>query len=508
MRKTGLYIEDAGSYYRRRYGKKKWKQILGKGMLGLLLVSVLGGTIAVRGAEAAPGKDAGLETETELILLEGSPVLGSPVLSSPVLESASLEGQSLGGSVFGELQKGRNQAYVSAAETEEADGKFPKAPEDTVIVIDPGHGGMDDGCVRQKVLEKEVNLEIAEAVKIRLEELGYQVVFTREDDSTGLSLEERVEFAQREGADAYISIHQNAWETKDVNGMETWYSVQNEGENSKRLAQLVQMYAVQQTGAKDRGVMEEEELYVIRESTMPSCLIETGFLSNDKERQNLTSAEYQDKLADGIAGGIDLFFQPKTMYLTFDDGPSPENTNAVLDTLKEYHIKATFFVVGENVKKYPQVARRIVEEGHTIGIHCYSHRYEELYESSESYLKDFEAAYETVYETTGVEVKLFRFPGGSINDYNEAICQDIIEEMTERGFIYFDWNASLEDAAGNKDEAVLLANARQSTLGRKRIVMLAHDIVYPTTQCLDELIEQFPDYQFLPLTQEVAPIQF
>ena len=149
-----------------------------------------------------------------------------------------------------------------------------------------------------------------------------------------------------------------------------------------------------------------------------------------------------------------------------------------------------------------------MEEGHTIGIHCNSHDYDTIYASVDSYLADFDAAYEAVYEVTGVEVVLFRFPGGSINAYNKEISEDIIKVMTERGYIYFDWNGSLEDASRNNAPEILLRNAKDSTLGRKKIVMLAHDIVYNTTLCLDELIEQFPEYQMEPLTADVEPIQF
>ena len=196
------------------------------------------------------------------------------------------------------------------------------------------------------------------------------------------------------------------------------------------------------------------------------------------------------------------------MYLTFDDGPSVENTNAVLDALKEHNIKATFFLVGENVEKYPEIARRIVAEGHTIGIHCYSHDYKVLYESVDAYVADFEKAKAVVYEATGVEARLFRFPGGSINSYNKKVYKDIAETMTENGYIYFDWNASLEDAVKKSTPELLLTNAKESTLGRKKVVMLAHDVVYNTTLCIHDLIEQFPEYQMLPLTEEVAPIQF
>lgn len=381
------------------------------------------------------------------------------------------------------------------------------SPEDFIVVIDPGHGGEDGGCTRGSVDEKQVNMEIAKAVEARLKEMGYQVLLTRASDEA-MTLEERVQFAESANADAFISIHQNACEYSNVKGAETWYNTQNAGEDSERLARLVQMYMTQASGIDDRGVLEDETLYVIRENTMPSCLVETGFLSNASERNNLTKQEYQDKIADGIASGINLFFMPKTMYLTFDDGPSGDNTTAVLDILKAHNIKATFFVVGENVKRHPEVARRIVEEGHTIGIHCNSHEYGKVYASVESYIADFEEAYNIVYEVTGVEAELFRFPGGSINAYNKDVYEGIIEEMTAKGYIYYDWNASLEDAVQKPNAETLLKNACSSTLGRRKIVMLAHDVVYETTQCLEELIEQFPDYRMEPLTPGVEPIQF
>lgn len=377
-----------------------------------------------------------------------------------------------------------------------------------LIVIDPGHGGEDEGCSRGAVKEKEINLQLALQLADRLQEFGYDTMLTREDDETSITLEERVNMAEECGADIYISIHQNACEESEsaVAGIETWYCGSAIG--SRRLAQLVHMEAVDGSGAQDRELRESEDLYVIRETSMPSCLVETAFLSNEEERQLICDAEYQEKLVCGIAQGIEYYFHPKTMYLTFDDGPSEENTSAVLDILKENNIKATFFVVGENVRKHPEVAKRIVEEGHTIGIHCNSHEYGKIYASVDSYLEDFQEALDAVYEVTGAEVQLFRFPGGSINAYNMDVYEDIITEMTDRGYIYFDWNASLEDAVLKSDPEQLIENARESTLGRRKVVMLAHDIVYNTTLCLQDLIDSFPEYRMEPLTPEVAPIQF
>ena len=382
-----------------------------------------------------------------------------------------------------------------------------RQPQNITIILDPGHGGEDEGCSRAGVLEKDVNLEIAKAAGAKLSELGYRVVYTREGDEGGTT-EERVEKANALKGDLYVSIHQNACETTEPCGMEVWYCDDRYGEESERLARLFQKYIVQATDVKERELSETDTLYVIRESDMPSCLIETGFLSNAAERRKLTNPAYQVLIAEGIANGIDLYFYPKTMYLTFDDGPSEENTNAILDILKERNIKATFFVVGENVEKHPEIARRIVEEGHTIGIHCNRHVYEEVYASPDAYMADFEEAYRIVYETTGVEVKLFRFPGGSQNAYNKKVYKEIIRRMTEQGFIYFDWNASLEDATTHAEPEALIENATSSTLKRKKVVMLGHDTVHATAVCLGDLIDSFPEYRMEPLTPEVEPIQF
>ena len=376
------------------------------------------------------------------------------------------------------------------------------------VAIDAGHGGVDDGCCRDGVTEDDINMQIARRLAAKLEAMGFETVLIREDEETRMSLQDRVDKAQDADADIYVSIHQNCYGETDneVKGIETWYN--KASEDSRRLARLIHKYAVEKTSANDRDVRETEELFVVCEASMPSCLIETGFLSNRGEREALLTESYQEKLAEGIAQGIDYYFNPKTMYLTFDDGPSADNTATVLDILKEKNVKATFFVVGENVSRYPDIARRIVEEGHTIGIHCNNHAYTSLYASVDSYLADFQKAYDIVYETTGVEVELFRFPGGSVNSYNKNVYKDIIEAMTEKGYIYFDWNASLEDAVKNSTPEGLLQNAVSTTLGRKKVVMLAHDVIYNTTQCLEELLDSFPEYRMDPLTADVEPIQF
>ncbi len=382
-----------------------------------------------------------------------------------------------------------------------------KDEEEPLIVIDPGHGGIDEGCMDSGVKEKEVNLQIALLVKEKLEDMGMRVTLTREKD-TFLSKEERAAFANQAKADAFVSIHQNTFEDTGICGIETWYDGSGTKRDNQRLAQLVHEQTLKSTGAVERELRADADFHVTSNTKMPACLIETGFLSGEKEKKNLTDAEYQEKLAEGIAQGIYLFFYPKTMYLTFDDGPSAECTDMVLNILRERNIKATFFLVGEYVEKYPETAKRIADEGHTIGIHCYRHDYAVLYQSVESYLEDFQKAYDVIEEATGVKVEVFRFPGGSVNAYNKTVCKKIIKEMTDRGFVYYDWNASLGDVAGDLTPEELLSNAKETTLDRKKVIMLAHDRVYNTALCLDRLITQFPEYKMEVLSPEVEPIKF
>lgn len=474
-----MYVSEA-AWYQRQQKKSVFLRKAGKGVVILLLLTMLSlctvGMCLRENCEQAEAAD---------------------VFFSEQMEMQNTEGLGLTGRNLQETVWKRNETVENVA-TE--NNEIP------LIIIDAGHGGEDEGCSGKEIEEKEINLSLALALQTQLEELGFRVLLTRTDDSQ-MSLEERVDFANESQGDLFLSIHQNASEYKEVEGIETWYC-ETGNTDSERFAKLVQQYTVLYTKANDRGVVESDTLYVIRECGMPSCLLETGFLSNNRERELLCEEEYCNKLVQGMVDAVWYFFNPKKMYLTFDDGPSEENTSAVLDALKEKGVKATFFVVGENVEKHPEILQRIVQEGHTVGIHCYNHSYDEVYKSVEGYVEDFEKARQLVYDVTGVDVWCYRFPGGSINQYNKEIYEEIIAIMTKKGYVYYDWNASLEDAVKKTTPEQLVENARESTLQRKKVVMLAHDIVYNTTLCMEELLEAFPEYEFLPLTNDVDPIQF
>lgn len=204
-----------------------------------------------------------------------------------------------------------------------------------------------------------------------------------------------------------------------------------------------------------------------------------------------------------------------TVYLTFDDGPS-ELTPQILDILREKDVTACFFVVGHtlNTEEGRENLRRIAAEGHTIGIHSSSHNYRKIYASIDAFLEDFNSIYQKVYEITGVRAEIFRFPGGSLNAYNSTIYQELIAEMTRRGFTYYDWNVSSGDATlTNSPSAQRLADTVLTQVGKcQRAIVLMHDSKDKknTVKALPDIIDRLRDegYAIVPLTREVNPIIF
>lgn len=199
------------------------------------------------------------------------------------------------------------------------------------------------------------------------------------------------------------------------------------------------------------------------------------------------------------------------MYLTFDDGPS-ERTVQVLDTLQQYGIKATFFVTGKDDDFSRSVMKRIVDEGHTIAIHTYTHSYTDIYQSVDAYLQDFERIYNLIEEVTGVKATMFRFPGGSVNSYNGQVYQELIAEMTRRGFVFYDWNISAGDATHKATQQSITNSVVNGGVGKKRGIVLMHDSkpMADTANALPAIIQglQAEGFYFDKLTNDVLPITF
>lgn len=201
----------------------------------------------------------------------------------------------------------------------------------------------------------------------------------------------------------------------------------------------------------------------------------------------------------------------RKVYLTFDDGPS-SNTGRILDILAEYDVKATFFVVGKTEEKYQSLYKRIVDEGHTLAMHSYSHKYNEIYQSRESYMEDLTKLQEFLYETTGVWCRYCRFPGGSSNTVSRVDMHELIEYLEGQDMTYFDWNVSSGDASSAyiSPEAVV-RNSTARLLEFQEAIILLHDAADKdsTVQALPELIEKIQameDTVIVPITDETEPI--
>jgi len=163
----------------------------------------------------------------------------------------------------------------------------------------------------------------------------------------------------------------------------------------------------------------------------------------------------------------------KDLYLTFDDGPSPDYTMPLLDVLDRYRIKATFFVCRT---KYPELIKEIHNRGHVIGIHSVTHDYHQIYASEKAFFEDVYTMQNFIYECTGVRPMLLRFPGGSsntISSFNPGIMSRLAKLVEEKGFRYFDWNASTEDSSTD-DISVMLENAARYVHAQPYIVLLHH----------------------------------
>lgn len=186
----------------------------------------------------------------------------------------------------------------------------------------------------------------------------------------------------------------------------------------------------------------------------------------------------------------------KIAYLTFDDGPSSNNTPVNLDTLKRYDVKATFFVLPKS--NLDDIYIRIIKEGHVLGNHSYSHDYKYLYSSTDKFKKDVLKAKNFIYKKFDYTTTVFRFPGGAMGR-KKSLVNKCSEILSKEGYKYFDWNVSTADTDPNlkkygNDEYIanLLANnVIKNSKDRKKIIILMHDSsdkIY-TTKALPKIIE-------------------
>lgn len=173
------------------------------------------------------------------------------------------------------------------------------------VVLDAGHGGSDYGAIREGINEKDITLDITQRVESILRSKGYKTALTRKKD-TYVSLEDRVTFSEEETPEIFVSIHVNSAVSESPSGIETHYY----HDYSKDLAKVVHKHLMKEVDTNDRGLVKSK-FYVINHTTVPAILCEIGFISNDKERNELVSEKRKKATAKAIAEGIIEYLKDK-----------------------------------------------------------------------------------------------------------------------------------------------------------------------------------------------------
>lgn len=231
---------------------------------------------------------------------------------------------------------------------------------------------------------------------------------------------------------------------------------------------------------------------------------------NARNAENTKDGEQDVIKSDAVAEDNNEKEERKRVYLTFDDGPS-NYTGQILDILAENDVKATFFVIGRD-KEYYDYYKRIVKEGHTIGMHSYSHVYQDFYKSVDSFGEELNKLNDLIYKVTGTKSSIFRFPGGSSNNVAPLPIENYIAYLNENNINYYDWNSLSGDAvtSGLSPEQ-LVDNIMNDVSKNKDSIVLMHDLqtTHATVESLQLLIDTLKreGYEILPIDANAPLIQ-
>lgn len=232
-------------------------------------------------------------------------------------------------------------------------------------------------------------------------------------------------------------------------------------------------------------------------------------MAEEKERAEKEAERERaeaSSLKPGVpAGTLEPNKDEKVVYLTFDDGPS-ENTGKILDILGKYDAKATFFITGSNADQRPMI-KKAYDQGHTIGLHTYSHDYADVYSSEDAYFKDLEKVGEIAEEQIGYVPCFIRFPGGSSNvvssKYSPGIMSKLVGKVQEKGYQYYDWNVDSGDGAGADSEEI---RNRSVTDRYSHVMILFHDsrAKAETVEALPAIMDYYKElgYEFRAIDRE------
>lgn len=223
------------------------------------------------------------------------------------------------------------------------------------------------------------------------------------------------------------------------------------------------------------------------------------------EKRNVIVREIVKVKPDDTSGSV--------IYLTFDDGPSNSITSKLLDILKEEDVKATFFVIS-GCSNFNSLVRREYNEGHTVALHSYTHKYDSIYHSVDAYYNDLNKIRNQVYAVTGEYSNIIRFPGGSSNTiskrYSVGIMSTLVNSVLDNGYHYFDWNISSGDAGGVSSSEEVYNNVINGLKYNRSNVVLMHDFEnnYYTLNAIRDIIRYGKEngYTFLPITMNTKEV--
>ncbi len=270
-----------------------------------------------------------------------------------------------------------------------------------------------------------------------------------------------------------------------------------------------------------KSQIQEIKISSMKTDNKENTTISIGKIKVEKEQGELET-ESITEVSTEVTSDVDSIFYSeselvanaisegrKVVYLTFDDGPG-ENTEALLDILDDYGVKATFFIVGNRVEGFESTVNRIIEEGHSLGMHSYTHNYADLYFDLDNFVTEINLEQDELFEITGEVINLFRFPGGSSNSLSAQPISLFVDYLNEQNIVYYDWNVSSGDSGGKLTAENVYDNVMSGIEKQEVSVVLMHDSTEKQTtfDAVPQIIEtlQAEDALILPITADTEPV--
>lgn len=262
----------------------------------------------------------------------------------------------------------------------------------------------------------------------------------------------------------------------------------------------------------NQSVVQADEINTAQTETPSEAETEpeTSRTAEIATKENATAPVYADTIKKSEKELVEEAVKEgrKVVYLTYDDGPS-RNTGKLLEILKKYDVKATFFLI--KTPEYEEYIKKIVEEGHTLAMHTLTHDYLYVYKSLETFKEEVDGIRDYLTDVTGVTPSIFRFPGGSSNSQTRVPITTYIDYLNSQKIVYFDWNVSSGDGGVGELKVEDIYNNVISGVEKNDIsIVLMHDSEYKgtTLEATPLIIEKLQEMNalILPITADTVPI--